>query len=168
MRIWNTVVLSLQWIEMDGYKLAWCFDERDIYLLCETSGIHGARFCFGLVETVVNFYIYFWFKYDLGQKYYAPHVWSKWDLNSWPPDHDSTFHVTEMPAQPYPDIYSNIKLWLVKCDYGEAVTRVPSKPEFIVSMFKQARFHYICKLLDYLIKSIALNERCCTSPCSMW
>ena len=37
----------------------------------------------------------FWFKYDLGQKYYAPQVRPDWGLNSWPPDHDSTFHVTE-------------------------------------------------------------------------
>ena len=25
-------------------------------------------------------------------------VWPDWGSNSWPPDHDSTFHVTEMPA----------------------------------------------------------------------
>ena len=41
---------------------------------------------------------YFWFKYDLGQKYYAPQVRPDRGSNSWPPDHDSTFHVTEMPA----------------------------------------------------------------------
>ena len=37
-------------------------------------------------------YEYFWIKHDLGQKYYAR------GLNSRPSDHDSTFHVTEMPA----------------------------------------------------------------------
>ena len=40
----------------------------------------------------------FWFKYDLGQKYQAPQVRPNQDSNSWPPDHDSTFHVTETPA----------------------------------------------------------------------
>ena len=43
-------------------------------------------------------YLYVWFKYDLGQKYHAPKVQPGWGLNSWPPDHDSTFHVAEMPA----------------------------------------------------------------------
>ena len=37
----------------------------------------------------------FWFKYDLGQKYYAPQVRPNQGSNSWPPDHDSTFYVTE-------------------------------------------------------------------------
>ena len=37
---------------------------------------------------------YFWLKYDLGQKYYAPDLGS----NSWPPDHDSTLHVTDTAA----------------------------------------------------------------------
>ena len=32
-------------------------------------------------------------KYDLGQKYYAPQVRPTRGSNSWPPDHDSTFHV---------------------------------------------------------------------------
>ena len=41
---------------------------------------------------------YFWFKYDWGQKYYAPQVWPDRGSNLWPPDHDSTFHVTETPA----------------------------------------------------------------------
>ena len=41
---------------------------------------------------------YFWFKYYLGQKYYAPQVQPDRDSNSRPPDHDSTFHVTETPA----------------------------------------------------------------------
>ena len=42
--------------------------------------------------------IYFWFMYNLGQKFYPPQIRADWALNSWPPDHDSTFHVTEMPA----------------------------------------------------------------------
>ena len=45
-----------------------------------------------------GFYQYFWFKYDLGQKYQAPQVRPDWGSNSWPPDHDRTFHVTETPA----------------------------------------------------------------------
>ena len=43
-------------------------------------------------------FIYFWLKYDLGQKYYAPQVRPNWGSKSLPPDHDSTFHVTETPA----------------------------------------------------------------------
>ena len=43
-------------------------------------------------------YIFFWFKHDLGQTCYAPHVRPDQGLNSWPPDHDSTLHVTETPA----------------------------------------------------------------------
>ena len=39
--------------------------------------------------------LYFWF---LGQKYYAPKVRPDWGSNSWPPDQDSTFHVSETPA----------------------------------------------------------------------
>ena len=41
---------------------------------------------------------YFWVKYDFGQKCYATQVCPILDSNSWPPDHDSTFHVIEMPA----------------------------------------------------------------------
>ena len=41
---------------------------------------------------------YFWFKYDLGQKYYAPLVQPDRCSNSWPPDHDSTLHITKIPA----------------------------------------------------------------------
>ena len=42
--------------------------------------------------------ILFRFKYDLGQKYYAPQVRLDQGLNLWHPDHDSTFHVTKTPA----------------------------------------------------------------------
>ena len=40
----------------------------------------------------------FLFKCDLGQKYYALQVQPDRGVNSRPPDHDSTFHVTETPA----------------------------------------------------------------------
>ena len=64
------------------------------------------RICVSLQCNTVNlqtFYLYFWFKYDsgqkyLGQKYYAPQVRPDWGSNLWPPDHDSIFHVSEMPA----------------------------------------------------------------------
>ena len=46
--------------------------------------LHSTKICFVQVH--------------LGQKYYAPQVQPKRALNSWPPDHESTFHVTEMPA----------------------------------------------------------------------
>ena len=41
----------------------------------------------------------FWFKDNLEQKYYALQVRPDWGSNSWPADHDSTFHVTETPSQ---------------------------------------------------------------------
>ena len=41
---------------------------------------------------------YYWFKYDLGHKYKAPQVRPNRGSNSWPLDHDSTFHVTETPV----------------------------------------------------------------------
>ena len=43
-------------------------------------------------------YLYFWFKYDYGQKYQAPKVQRDRGSNSWPPDHHITFHVTKTPA----------------------------------------------------------------------
>ena len=43
--------------------------------------------------------LYFWFKYDLGQKYHAPQVLPDRGSNLRLPDHDSTFHVTETPAR---------------------------------------------------------------------
>ena len=36
--------------------------------------------------------VYFWFKYDSGQKYYASQVQPDRGSNSWPPDHDRTFN----------------------------------------------------------------------------
>ena len=46
----------------------------------------------------LNNFHYFGFMYALGQKYCAPQVRLNQGSNSWPPDHDSTFHVTETPA----------------------------------------------------------------------
>ena len=51
-----------------------------------------------LNHSVPMFILYFWFKYDLGQKYYAPQVRPDRGSHSWPPDDDSTFHVTETPV----------------------------------------------------------------------
>ena len=52
---------------------------------------------------------YFWIKYDLGQKYYAPHDRGS---NTSPPDHDSTFHVTETPAlTTWPSVISPVKMY---------------------------------------------------------
>ena len=58
------------------------------YLLWGTL-LHCASF-------VHDLYLYFWF--NTRQKYYPPQVWSDQGSNSWLPDHDSTFHITEMPA----------------------------------------------------------------------
>ena len=46
----------------------------------------------------INCICYIWFKYNLGLKYYAPQVRPDQGSNSWPPDHDSIFNVTETPA----------------------------------------------------------------------
>ena len=52
-----------------------------------------------LVFALLWNHIYFGI-YDLGEKYYiyTPQVRPDQGSNSWPPDHDSTFHVTETPA----------------------------------------------------------------------
>ena len=59
--------------------------------------------------------LYWWIKYDLGQKYYAPQVRPDWGSNSWPPDHDSTFHITEMPAlTTWPSMISpDLQSWMI-------------------------------------------------------
>ena len=52
----------------------------------------------------------FFVQVQLRQKQYAPHIWFDWGSNSWPPDHDSTFHATETPAlttQPSVTIFSS-------------------------------------------------------------
>ena len=55
---------------------------------------------------------YVWFKYDLGQKYYAPQLQPGRGLNSWPLNHDSTFHVTETPAlTTWPSVTSGQKYY---------------------------------------------------------
>ena len=42
--------------------------------------------------------MYFWNKYNLGLKFYAPQVRPDKGLNLWPPDRGSIFHVTETPC----------------------------------------------------------------------
>ena len=50
---------------------------------------------FNLWKRASSFVLYYnWFKYDLRQKYHAPQVRPDLGSNSWPPDHDSTVHVT--------------------------------------------------------------------------
>ena len=56
----------------------------------------------------------FFFKYNLGQKYYAPQVQPDRGSNSWPPDHDSTVHVTEIPAlTTQPSVTSTLSRWTI-------------------------------------------------------
>ena len=38
------------------------------------------------------------FQVQLGTEVLCTPSWPNWGLNSWPPDHDSTLHVTESPA----------------------------------------------------------------------
>ena len=73
-----------------------------------------------VIFMVVLTKLYFWFIYDLGQKYYALQVWPNWGLYSWPPDHDNTLHVTEKPAlttRPSVTsvIWSNLGVWVLCC-----------------------------------------------------
>ena len=55
---------------------------------------------FVLLSSYQNIISYFWFKYDLGEKYYTPQVQPDRGSNSRHPDQDSTFPVIEMPARP--------------------------------------------------------------------
>ena len=57
-------------------------------------------------EHLLSVILSVWFKYDFGQKYHVPQVQPGWGLNSWPPDHDSTFHVTETPITTRPSVTS--------------------------------------------------------------
>ena len=56
------------------------------------------RWVMFLSQKLLFHHLYFLIKYDLGQKYCAPQVQPNRGSNSWPPDHDNTFHVTETPA----------------------------------------------------------------------
>ena len=66
---------------------------------------------------------YFWFKYDLGQKFHAPQVRPDRGSNSRPPDHDSIFHVTETPAQ---TSRQSVTSAASQCRIGKIDTRVVS------------------------------------------
>ena len=59
--------------------------------------------------------LYFWFKYGIGHKYYAPQFRPDNGSNSWPPHHCSTFHVTEMltlTTQPTVIKYGTFLFWI--------------------------------------------------------
>ena len=47
----------------------------------------------GLSDRLMHWQLICLVQVDLGQKYHAPQVQPGRGLNSWPPDHDSTFHV---------------------------------------------------------------------------
>ena len=68
-----------------------------INILNTCAVLNAYTFVFYVAEIRWSF-TYIWFKYALGQKYHAPHVWPDQGSNSWPPDHDSTVHVTETPT----------------------------------------------------------------------
>ena len=56
-------------------------------------------------------------------KYYTPKIRSDWGSNSWPPDNDSTFHVTETPNHSR----TQLKLWYT-CMYDVSIILVFSRP----------------------------------------
>ena len=82
---------------------------------------------------------YFRFKYGLGQKYYAPHVRPDRGSNSWPPDRDSKFHVTEIPALTtrLPLTSFQLRIFLVQVRLRTVVLCTPSSTlpgfEFMIS-----------------------------------
>ena len=57
------------------------------------STLHVTETIYSALNRKDEHIIYFWFKYDLGQKHYAPQVRPDRGSNPWPPDHDSTFHI---------------------------------------------------------------------------
>ena len=113
--IWEPVFLrapTQQWWVPNGPELWWrgsrCL-HRPTCMTCALYSPRGDTYKIGVFQyqgrqliswiwsrIYVNSYV--WLKYDLGQKYYAPQIRPSRGSNSWPPDHDSTFCVTEMPA----------------------------------------------------------------------
>ena len=57
-------------------------------------------------------------------EYYAPQVKSKWDSNSWPPYHDSTFHVTETPVLTTRPSVTSPKIHILFCHMHQKNTLV--------------------------------------------
>ena len=69
-------------------------------------------------------------KYNLGQKYYPPQVQPDRGLNSWPPDHDSAFHVTEMltlTTWPQTGVVEREPIILPRCQDQAAILVLPSR-----------------------------------------
>ena len=94
--LWRNIALpllqshDLKMISIYGIKLSVA---RNIYW---SAWLWTVLLCVLLSKLKCQYYI-FWFKYFLGKKYYMP----KFDMTrvrTWPPDHDSTFHITETPA----------------------------------------------------------------------
>ena len=74
------------------------------------------------------------FQYDLGQKYNAPQVRPDRGLNSWPPDHASTFHVTKMPAvTTQPPVKSELQYQGWELSPKNACTITPPVPLLVTS-----------------------------------
>ena len=98
--------------------------------------------------------VYVWFKYDLGQKYYAPQVQASWDSNSWSPYHDSTSHVTETPAlTTWPSVSSPC----LCCISQTAVRNILIKFSFFASYL-----HLLLALLGSIITNwLDTDKYCC-------
>ena len=110
---------------------------------------------------------YVWFKYDLEQKYHTPQVQPGRGLNSWPPDHDSTFHVTETPAiTTRPSVTSAI----VECCLSTDLTRFSFSGRH--SEHGKIRAHYSTHwypeldVLHYNVKT--LENNCLPNKCCKW
>ena len=106
---------------------------------------------------------------QLGQKYYAPQAQPDWDSNSWPPDHDITFHVTETPAlTTWPSVTSYCHLIYISlhCVLKIAVIFCPQKTSnFFLwyCYYAKWRILYVLKFTDlyywYLLKVLCVSEQ---------
>ena len=77
------------------------------------------------------------FKYDLGQKYSVHQDQPELGSNSWSPDHDSTFHVTETPAlTTWPSVTSSQRVTRRDMNYFTTVSHYFNKhPHWSVAQY---------------------------------
>ena len=91
---------SIIWTFSQNYILInWNGQFKQMYVLTREIWCPFKTLTREMLLCVFTIYLWiFWFKYDLRKKYYTPQIRPNWGSNSWPPDHDSILHVTEMPA----------------------------------------------------------------------
>ena len=93
--------------------------------------------------------------YSLGQKYHAPQVQPGRGLNSWPPNHDSTFHVTETPGiTTRPSVTATLTCWyVIKLTYSwSLVSCVSAYTAYCIS------FVLRCRIQRYSVIPLSTNS----------